>query len=265
MNAAEAESAPVGRYIEVGDLNMYYVESGSGRPLVLLHGGTVANSMWDPVVPILEPHFRVIRPDNRGHGRTNNPIGELTYRQMADDTAAFCRALKLDKPLIFGFSDGGQIAMEIGMNYPELAQGLVIGGASYKSEGIDYSSFESMGFEGPGKVNFNQFATAQPAWLEMLQATHVGSGDPTYWRALLQQTSTLWWMPLDYSAEELQRTVAPTLILLGDRDGINPLQQAVDMYHMLPAAELAIVPNTTHMSTLTPLCMQIVLDFLLRQ
>jgi pimeloyl-ACP methyl ester carboxylesterase len=183
MNAAEAESTPVGRYIEVGDLNMYYVESGSGRPLVLLHGGTVANSMWDAVVPILEPHFRVIRPDNRAHGRTNNPRGELTYPQMADDTASLCRALNLEKPLIFGFSDGGQIAMEIGMRYPELPQALVIGGAIYRLEGADYSLFESMGIEGPGKVNFAHFESTQPGWLEMLQATHVSSGDPTYWRA----------------------------------------------------------------------------------
>lgn len=99
----------------------------------------------------------------------------------------------------------------------------------------------------------------------MLRATHVRSEDPNYWRTLLLQSSVLWWAPLDYSPEELQQIVAPSLILLGDRDGIIPVQQAVDMYCMLPAAELAIVPNATHMSTLTPLCMQIVLDFLLRQ
>lgn len=255
----------MGHYTEVGDLNMYYVESGSGRPLVMVHGGTVANSMWDPIVPMLETHFRVIRPDNRGHGRTNNPRGELTYPQMADDIAALCRALDLEKPLIFGFSDGGQIALEIGMRYPELAQALVIGGAIYRLEGADYSLFKSMGIEGSGEVNFAQFESTQPGWLEMLQVTHVSSGDPTYWRTLLLQSSALWWTPLDYSAEELQQIVAPSLILLGDRDGIAPVQQALDMYRMLPAAELAIIPNTTHMATLTPLCMQIVLDFLLRQ
>lgn len=265
MTTADAGNTPVGHYVEVGDLNMYYVAAGRGRPLVLLHGGTVDNRHWDPHVPMLEPHFRVIRPDNRGHGRTNNPRGELTYPQMADDIAALCEALDLEKPLIFGFSDGGQIAMEIGMRHPDLAQALVISGAMYKSEAVDFSVFASMGIEGPGKVNFAQFEATEPGWAELLRAIHVSSEDPTYWRTLLLQTSVLWWTPLDYSAEELQKIVAPSLILLGDRDGINPLQQAVDMYQMLPAAELAILPNTTHMATLNPLCMQIVLDFLLRQ
>ena len=92
MTPPEEASTQSARYVQVNGLNMYYVESGSGRPLILLHGGTVANSMWDPFVPLLAPHFRVIRPDNRAHGRTNNPLGELSYRLMADDTAALCRA-----------------------------------------------------------------------------------------------------------------------------------------------------------------------------
>jgi pimeloyl-ACP methyl ester carboxylesterase len=264
MSQADAENTQAGRYLEVGDLNMYYAESGSGRPLVLLHGGTADSSSWDPLLSILEPHFRVIRPDSRAHGRTNNPLGQLTYPQMADDTATLCRALDLEKPLFIGYSDGGQIALEIGLRHPELPQALVIGGAIYKNEGVEFSFFKSVGIEGPGEVNFAQFEAAEPGWVEMLQATHVSSGDPAYWRTLLRQISALWLGPWDYSPEDLQQIVAPSLILLGDRDDLTPLQQGVDLYRMLPNAELAIIPNATHMSTLTPLCMQMVLDFLLR-
>ncbi len=151
------------------------------------------------------------------------------------------------------------------MNYPELAQALVVGGAYYRLEGTDYSFFKSAGLEGPGKVNFAQFETTQPGWLEMLQATHVNDDDPNYWRTLLQQVSALWWAPLDYSLEDLQKISEPTLVVLGDRDGIIPVQQAVDMYRMLPAAELAILPNAVHRTTLNPISLQLVLDFLLRQ
>lgn len=264
MTPPEEDSTQSAHYVQVNGLNMYYVESGSGRPLILLHGGTVANSMWDPFVPLLASHFRVIRPDSRAHGRTNNPLGELSYRLMADDTAALCQALDLQEPLIFGWSDGGQIALEIGMNYPELAQALVVGGVYYRLEGTDYSFFKSAGLEGPDKVNFTQFETTQAGWLEMLQATHVGD-DPNYWRTLLQQVSALWWAPLDYSFEDLQKIVEPTLVVLGDRDGIIPVQQAVDLYRMLPTAELAIIPNAVHRTTLNPISLQLVLDFLLRQ
>lgn len=213
---------------------------------------------------MLDPHFRVIRPDSRAHGKTNNPLGKLTYGQMADDVAALCQVLGLTRPLIFGFSGGGQVALEIGMNYPDLAESLVNAGAYYTQEGINNSFLVQAGLEGPGKVNFARFEAENAGWIEMLQEAHVSGGDREYWRTFMLQISSLWWTPLDYSAEDMQKVIAPSLVLLGDRDGIIPIQQAVDMYRMLPNAELAIVPNATHPTTLNPLCAQIVLDFLLR-
>jgi pimeloyl-ACP methyl ester carboxylesterase len=75
----------------------------------------------------------------------------------------------------------------------------------------------------------------------------------------------MWWTPLDYIAEDFQKITEPTLILLGDRDGIVELQQAVEEYQLIPNAELAIIPNATHFTAVSQLSMSIVLDFLLRQ
>jgi len=122
-------SAEQGRYILVNGLKMYFEECGSGKPLILLHGGTVTSSMWKIHIPFFAQHFRVFAPDSRGHGRTNNPTGEFSYRLMADDVAAFVQAMGLTKPFICGYSDGGQIALEIGMCYPNLAAALVVGAA----------------------------------------------------------------------------------------------------------------------------------------
>jgi pimeloyl-ACP methyl ester carboxylesterase len=74
----------------------------------------------------------------------------------------------------------------------------------------------------------------------------------------------MWWTPLDYTAEDFEKITKPTLILLGDRDGIIELEQAVEMYQLIPSAELAILPNATHFSAGSELTMNIVLDFLLR-
>jgi pimeloyl-ACP methyl ester carboxylesterase len=74
----------------------------------------------------------------------------------------------------------------------------------------------------------------------------------------------MWWAPLDYTAEDFQKITETTLILLGDRDGIVELQQAVEMYQLIPDAELAIIPNSTHFTAGNELSMSIVLDFLLR-
>jgi pimeloyl-ACP methyl ester carboxylesterase len=72
----------------------------------------------------------VFTPDSRGHGRTDNPSGEISYRVLADDIAALVRALDLHKPMIAGYSDGGQVALEIGLRYPDLPRCLIVGGAS---------------------------------------------------------------------------------------------------------------------------------------
>jgi pimeloyl-ACP methyl ester carboxylesterase len=98
----------------------------------LIHGGVVNSESWQPYLAAFAEHYRVITPDSRGHGRTVNPSGTMSYRLLADDMAAFVQALDLHKPLIFGYSDGGQIALEIGMRYPDVAQALVVGAAWFK-------------------------------------------------------------------------------------------------------------------------------------
>jgi len=69
---------------------------------------------------------------------------------------------------------------------------------------------------------------------------------------------------LDYTVEDFKKITEPVLILLGDRDGIVELQQAVDMYHFIPDADLAIMPNATHFTAGNEIALNIVLEFLLR-
>src|ERR1700682_5728722 len=113
------------KYALVNDLRMYYQDNGSGQPLILLHGGGQTSRVWTKHIPLLAQQFRVLTPDSRGHGRTDNPSRTLTYHLMADDMAAFIQALGLRKALICGWSDGANIALEIGMRYPDVAQALI--------------------------------------------------------------------------------------------------------------------------------------------
>jgi pimeloyl-ACP methyl ester carboxylesterase len=156
VTQTNVNSTRQGHYVPANGLEIYYEEYGSGEPLILLHGGTVTSQMWQPHIPFFTEHFRVIAPDSRGHGHTNNPIGELSYRMMADDVAAFIQALDLKKPLIFGYSDGGQIALEVGIRYTNLTKALIVGAAWYKFSEAYLSSLKAMWFEGPGVVNFEE-------------------------------------------------------------------------------------------------------------
>jgi pimeloyl-ACP methyl ester carboxylesterase len=93
---------------------------------------------------------------------------------------------------------------------------------------------------------------------------HVYADGPDYWITMLKQISVMWWTALDYTSQDFQKITEPSLILLGDRDGIVELQQAVDMYQLIPNAELFIIPNATHFTAASELTISVVLDFLLR-
>jgi pimeloyl-ACP methyl ester carboxylesterase len=96
---------------------------------ILIHGGLVSGSQWEPIVPELADRFRVITPDIRGHGRSTNPTGELSYTRVADDVAALISALGLQRLVVGGWSDGGQVTLELGARHPEAAAALIVGAA----------------------------------------------------------------------------------------------------------------------------------------
>ena len=81
---------------------------------------------------------------------------------------------------------------------------------------------------------------------------------------MLEQLSRMWWTPLDYTREDFQKITEPFLILAGDRDRFCPVEQAVDMYKLIPKAELAVFPNTTHSTAISDMTLPIIIDFLLR-
>jgi pimeloyl-ACP methyl ester carboxylesterase len=245
-------------------MDIYYEEHGHGEPLILLHGGMDTSNFWNPHIPYFTPHFQVITPDSRGHGRTVNPESELSYRTMADDLAAFIQALDLEKPHIFGYSDGGQVTLDFGMRYPDLAKALVIGGAWYRFSEEYQNALKNAGYEGPGLVNLEVIGkNAPPDWIKRLRVAHPNP-DPMYYRTLLEGISAMWWTPLNYEEEDFQRIIAPALVMMGERDEMILLEEAFEMVDMIPRAELAVIPGAAHNDVLKEngLFINLVLDFL---
>jgi pimeloyl-ACP methyl ester carboxylesterase len=264
MNQSTASSD---QFIEANGLRIYYQSYGEGRPLILLHGGTLTAESWQPHIPFFANHFQVFTPDTRGHGRTNNPQGKLSYRMMADDTAAFIEALKLQKPFIFGYSDGGQTALELAMNYPGLAGALTAGAVWYKLTDQMRNGLKTFGMTAPGQIDFDLARKNLPERLiTMWQTSHQRPGEPDYWKTLLRQISEMWFHDLNYGPDDFQKITDPTLVLIGDRDQFIPAQQALDIYQNIPGAELAVLPDNDH-STLVGdggLFLNVVLNFFLR-
>src|ERR1041385_2974827 len=107
MNA-QHEQTGHGRYAAVNGLKMYYEIHGSGRPLVLLHGGgSPIESTFGRILPELAKTHRVIAVELQAHGHTLDIDRPLSFEQDADDVAALLRQLKVDQADFMGFSNGG--------------------------------------------------------------------------------------------------------------------------------------------------------------
>lgn len=268
--STEASANQQGNYVQANGVEIYYEEYGIGKPLLLLHGGTLTSRSWQAHATEFAQHYHVITPDSRGHGRTKNPTGEFSYRLMADDMAAFIQAVGMYKPLICGFSDGAQIALEISMRYPELAEAHVLVGVCYKLSEKYRKTFTDWGILGAGMVDLAQVQQATPKLVQRWQTEHATIGGAHYWQTLLTQISVMWWTPFAYTAQDFRQITAPTLIVLGDRDDFVPVEEAVELYRLIPHAELAIFPHGTHGGVLAgqtginPLFMNIVSDFFTR-
>jgi alpha-beta hydrolase superfamily lysophospholipase len=91
-------------FMPVNGAQLFYSARGAGPSLVLVHGGLASGAIWASVAAALAGEFLVLTPDGRGHGRSNNPSGALSYSALADDLAALIGALELREPVVAGWS-----------------------------------------------------------------------------------------------------------------------------------------------------------------
>lgn len=243
MAASQGMANQRGHVIEANGVNIYYESHGHGEPLLLLHAGSLTGDMWQPYLAGFTERYRVITPDMPGHGRSSNLKRAMSYRQFADDIAGFVQTLDLGKPLIVGFSDGGQVALEIGMRHPTLPQAIAMGGVVFKDSDA-YRAFvrNALGDEESPEVDTARLARNHPDWAAWLDQIY----GPDRWKPLLVQLKQMWTTPLNYTAKDFAEVVAPALVFIGDRDELVPVEEAAEMYRQLGDAELAVVPEADH-------------------
>lgn len=123
--------------IECNGQRLYVDIRGDERatPLILLHGNGEDHTIFDAAVQELQKHYRVILPDSRGHGQSQ-AVSAYDYDAMAEDMAAMIRVLKLEKPIFFGFSDGGIIGLLLAVRHSALLKRLIVAGANTNPKGL---------------------------------------------------------------------------------------------------------------------------------
>src|SRR6266851_7050559 len=114
-------------FVETNGTKLYYEVMGEGHPLVLIHGGYMDRRMWDDQFAVFAQHYRVIRYDVRGFGKTDLPQVPYTDRQDLSNLLSF---LGVEKTYMMGLSLGGEIAIDFTLDYPHMMDALILVGAS---------------------------------------------------------------------------------------------------------------------------------------
>jgi pimeloyl-ACP methyl ester carboxylesterase len=242
-----------GEYASVNGLKTYYEVHGEGEPLLLMHGGFCTVETFARQTPELAKHYRVFVPERRGHGRTPDVDGPITYEAMAEDTIGFMGALGIGSAHLVGYSDGGNTALVLAHTRPELIRKLVCIGANFHYDGM-----------APEAVQVMEHATPENfyPWL-INKYKEVSPDGPEHLPEVFKKIMRMWREEPALTANDLARIQAPTLVLVGDRDWVAP-EHSLEMFRSIPTAQLCVVPGATHGAPFekATLVNQIVLEFL---
>ena len=264
------ETKGTGAYADVNGINLYYETHGTGRPMILLHGGLGSGEMFGPILPALSENHQVIAPDLQGHGRTADIDRPIDIRLMADDIAALIDHLGLDKPDIVGYSLGGGVAFMVAAKYPDTVGKLVTACVYLRPDVIDPALRAQQGQVNAAAAEFMKDTP-------MYQLYQRVAPRPEDFGRLLDKIGDSMKDGYDYT-EEFRSLRVPTLVAASDADQAPP-SHYVDMFRLLDGGlrdggwmgenrpkgghALAILPGLTHYNlAASPLFAAVVLDFL---
>lgn len=232
-------------FISLNGAQIYYETYGKEHPhkapIVLIHGSTVTGrSDWEWVAPLLAREYRVIVPDCRGHGQSNNPNASYSFREMAEDVAALIPALGYERAHLIGHSNGGNVALIALVEHPEVVQACILQATNA------YVSPDLIARE-PRIFDPERIAREEPEWMEQMIAQHGPTHGPEYWRELLAMTLHEILTQPTYTASDLEKIDRPTFVIQGQKDPVNaPGRHAQFIAHNIPYAELWTPADTKH-------------------
>ena len=214
--------------IEVNGVSLFYAAEGSGKPVILLHGtGGSHNDLETTHRELAQAGYMVYALDSRGQG-ANKPLPEYHYKDMAADVYEFIKLKGLEKPAVFGFSDGGIIALQLEVMYPGTLGAIVTGGANIFVKDALIPSFAE-GF------------LAQP------------STEPL---VIMLQTEP------SMTVEDMKGIGCPSLIMSGEHDLIRQ-EHTLLIGENIPSGRPVIIPGEDHGSYIcnSPKLAPLILEF----
>lgn len=245
---------PVSGFAEVNGAQLYYQEAGNGHPLLLIHGGLVHSGMWDDQFEAFAQHFRVIRFDLRGFGRSSSPAGEYAFYQ---DVRGLLDTLTVDRAHVVGLSMGGKIAIDFALAYPERVTTLLPVASALSGYRFSERTMRRM-VEADERLEAGDIAAGveleNRLWVDGPARTPE-MVDPAVRERVRVMNTANYQRAADESIEldlepaaidRLAEVGVPTLVVAGDQDVPDILAIAELLQRDIGGARLAIISNTAH-------------------
>ncbi|MGK9233602.1 alpha/beta hydrolase [Inquilinus limosus] len=244
---ALAEAQPAGDRVAVNGMQMYYEVSGTGDPLIVLHGAYMNIPSMGAIIPRLAESHKVYALEFQGHGRTTDIDRPITYPNLADDVAAFMDAMGVQKADVFGYSMGAAAGLQLAIRHPEKVNKLAAASVAYDFEGWQPAFRDFI-----PQMTVEMF-TDMPVFAEAYRKL---APNPDGFPELVRKLIALEKEPMAWEAD-VKALKTPVLIISGDAD-VATLEHSValfrllgggamgDMGQPLPASRLAVMPATSH-------------------
>ncbi|MEO7003028.1 MAG: alpha/beta fold hydrolase [Ktedonobacterales bacterium] len=242
--------------LDANSARFAYAVSGAGHPFTLLHAGIADSRMWDDQVPTFAQHYRVIRYDARGFGRTEFPA--VPY-STSEDVCAIIDALGVEKTYLLGCSMGGGVALDFALSQPDRVDALILVGAGIS--GRKPSPELTAAFQRVEDA-FERGGVAQAVELESRMWVDGPKRSPDQVnpdvRRRVDEMNTLAYshaaqmaqaqhQPLDPPAiGRLSEVHAPTLVVVGDGDQSDVIEAAELLAQGIPGARLTVMAGLGH-------------------
>jgi len=229
-NTKYGRNDSVGKYYDIRGFKMYCEVYGEGEPLLIIHGNGGSINNFIKQIPYFSKHYKVILADSRSQGKSVYAGDSLTYEMMADDLAALLSAMKIDSANVIGWSDGGINGLLLAIRHPEKVKKLAVTGTNLRPDTTAVYP-EILKMVAPSLKFLKAKKTLTENEKVQLKLT----------KLLLEQPN----IPLS----DVQKIVAPTLVIGGDHDVIRE-EHTMEIYHQLKKGYLWILPNSGHSTPL---------------
>jgi pimeloyl-ACP methyl ester carboxylesterase len=208
----------------------WHTTSGSGAPIVLLHGGFSDSRDFDTSLATLSDTHRVHAYDRRGHGHTADVPGPITMAALTDDAISFLTDVVGGPAVLCGYSAGGTVALHTALRRPDLVRALVLISTAYAIDGLLFAPSADAPLPPPVRARYAEVSPDGPDHLPVVQAK------------IADAVST----EPGLTPTDLARITCPALIVAADDDLVT-LAHTASLLSALPDARLAVLPGTSHL------------------